>query len=330
MGRTVSVLSSLSVFFLLLAAFMVAAPREAKALTCSAAVTDVDFGTVNLLSASPTDVAATITITCTAIPLGEVVKMCPSIDDGTGGSNGLTRYMKGQGHALPLAYGLYQDAARTVPWGSVTRPELGSVPAVLLSSITGTAVATRTLYARLPGGQIAAPADYYQSGFEGADAAFTWTAYLLAATTNCTGFVGLHVVHPEFDVVATPGAGCTLATANMTFPNTGVLDHVVTAQGALGVTCTNLAPYSISLDNGQNGTSPTARRMKSGTGDMVTYALYRDSARTLPWGTASSSQGVSGTGLGTQQAFPVYGQVPIQGTPRPGTYTDTVVVTVTY
>jgi len=116
----------------------------------------------------------------------------------------------------------------------------------------------------------------------------------------------------------------------MTFPNAGVLNHIVTGQTTLGVTCTNMTPYSVSLDNGQNGTAPTARHMKSPVGDLVTYGLYQDSVHTLPWGAASSGQGDSGTGLGTQQTYTVYGQVPVQTTPRPAIYTDMIVVTITY
>jgi spore coat protein U-like protein len=39
---------------------------------------------------------------------------------------------------------------------------------------------------------------------------------------------------------------------------------------------------------------------------------------------------VSATGNGADQTFTIYGRVPAQTTPAPGTYTDTVTVTVTY
>ncbi|MCR6502850.1 spore coat protein U domain-containing protein [Shinella sp. CPCC 101442] len=39
---------------------------------------------------------------------------------------------------------------------------------------------------------------------------------------------------------------------------------------------------------------------------------------------------MSGTGSGSQQDITIYGRVPAQNTPLAGTYTDTVVVTVTY
>jgi spore coat protein U-like protein len=305
-------------------------PTQAKALTCSATVTNVDFGGPNLLSSSPTDTLATITIMCTALPAGEVVQMCPSIGDGTGGASGQTRYMKGAGHNESLAYGLYQDASHIVPWGSVTNPQLGTVPPITLSSATGTATVTRTLYARLLGQQAVSPADHYRSGFEGEKAPFTWAPFLSAPTNSCTGFIGTHVTHPVFDVIASPGPSCSLTTTDLSFPATGTLTNGVSGQATIGVLCTSHAPYSISLGNGQNGTSPTARKMKSPSGETVTYGLFRDNAHALPWGSSASGQAISGVGIGSSEGFTVYGFVPAQTTPSSGTYSDQIVVTVTY
>jgi spore coat protein U-like protein len=318
---------SLAVAFILLSSGMA---TRAEALTCSATVTDVDFGAPNLLSSASTDTLATITVTCTALPFLEVVQMCPSIDDGTGGSSGQTRYMRGIGHNMALAYDLYQDASHAVPWGSTTNPQLGTVPPIILSSATGTATITRTLYARLYGGQATATPDSYRSGFEGAEASFAWNVYLFSAPGTCTGFVGTHVTHPTFYVVAAPAPSCSLTTTNLTFPTTGALVNGVSGQATIGVSCTSLSPYSISLDNGQNGASPTARKMKAPTSATVTYGLFRDNAHTLPWGTVDSGQATSGVGTGNSQGFTVYGFVPAQNTPAPGTYTDRIVVTVIY
>lgn len=61
----------------------------------------------------------------------------------------------------------------------------------------------------------------------------------------------------------------------------------------------------------------------------VTYGLYKDAARSQPWGSAGT-QLVTGSGAGAAQNLPVYGRVLPQSTPPAGSYTDTVVVTVTY
>ena len=64
--------------------------------------------------------------------------------------------------------------------------------------------------------------------------------------------------------------------------------------------------------------------------EFITYGLYRDTSRTLPWGDTSGTNTLGGTGSGITQSLPVYARIPPQNTPTPGTYSDTIVVTVTY
>jgi spore coat protein U-like protein len=69
--------------------------------------------------------------------------------------------------------------------------------------------------------------------------------------------------------------------------------------------------------------------MTSG-GATVNYTLYSDSGRTTVWGTTIGTNTVAATGSGAAQSYTVYGRIPAQTTPAPGTYNDTVTVTVTY
>ena len=68
----------------------------------------------------------------------------------------------------------------------------------------------------------------------------------------------------------------------------------------------------------------------SQSSEQVTYGLYQDSGRTQVWGDSAGTNTAAGTGSGLAQTFSVYGRVPAQSTPSPGTYVDTVVVTVSY
>jgi spore coat protein U-like protein len=114
------------------------------------------------------------------------------------------------------------------------------------------------------------------------------------------------------------------------------LTSAITANASIAVQCTNTTPYSIGLDNGANASSGQ-RRMQS-SGNFINYNLYTDSGFSLPWTTTSSASSctagsgscVLGTGTGANQNVTVYGQVPVQPSPAPGGYNDTVVVTVTY
>jgi spore coat protein U-like protein len=62
----------------------------------------------------------------------------------------------------------------------------------------------------------------------------------------------------------------------------------------------------------------------------ITYGLYQDSARSNAWGDTIGTNTESGTGTGSNQALTVYGRVGAQITSSPGSYSDAVVVTVTY
>ncbi|WP_234820856.1 spore coat U domain-containing protein [Sinorhizobium medicae] len=110
----------------------------------------------------------------------------------------------------------------------------------------------------------------------------------------------------------------------------GVLSSNIDATGRATVTCTPATAYTVGLSNGMSGTSPTNRRMTLG-GAAVVYGLYKDAGRSQPWGDgATPGSTVAGTGTGAAKGYTVYGRVPPQTTPTPGTYSDTVVVTVTY
>ena len=96
------------------------------------------------------------------------------------------------------------------------------------------------------------------------------------------------------------------------------------------MSCTNTTPYNIGLDAGTgSGATVATRKMTSG-GATVSYSLYSDSAHATVWGNTIGTDAVAGTGNGTGQNYTVYGRVPPQTTPAPGTYTDTITVTVTY
>ena len=119
-----------------------------------------------------------------------------------------------------------------------------------------------------------------------------------------------------------------MSAAALTFPATGILSGSVTAESTVAVACTSQTSYSLELDPGRNPDTAGTRRMKGASGKLVSYGLFRDASRASPWGTGT--QAASSVGTGSSQQFTVYGRVPPQSTPEPGTYSDTVVATVTY
>lgn len=138
-----------------------------------------------------------------------------------------------------------------------------------------------------------------------------------------------------FNVRITITAACDISTTAPTDVNFGSQPSTainVDNQGALNVNCTPSAPYTIALDNGQNGTDASTRKMSNGTA-LVPYQLYRNAGRTAAdvWGSTAGTGGnvYAGTGSGSVQSIPVYGRVPSTNFPA-GSYADLITATITY
>ncbi|MDQ8907258.1 Csu type fimbrial protein [Acinetobacter nosocomialis] len=131
------------------------------------------------------------------------------------------------------------------------------------------------------------------------------------------------------------------STSNVDFGNIndiGITKRDYTTQGAVNTTCNSGKPYSIYLGDGNNRISGGFRRMANSNNEFIPYQLYKDAAYSSVWdatggvNSVGGTGGVSGTGTGNAQTTTVYGKIP-QGTTiasRPGSYSDSVVVTVTY
>jgi spore coat protein U domain-containing protein, fimbrial subunit CupE1/2/3/6 len=134
-----------------------------------------------------------------------------------------------------------------------------------------------------------------------------------------------------FNVTLTVTATCAIISTNtLGFGSAGVLTSAINATTTFVVQCTNTAPYTVALNPGSTtGATVTTRQMLNGA-TPVNYSLYRDAARTLNWGQTPGTDTVAGTGNGTNQTITIYGQVPIQSSPAPNTYSDTVTVTVAF
>src|SRR4051812_15554934 len=119
--------------------------------------------------------------------------------------------------------------------------------------------------------------------------------------------------------------GGTLAFGNYTMSQ-------VDASTTLSVTCTNTTPYTIALDAGTFSGATTSTRKMTGSvsGSSLAYQLYSNSGHTTAWGSNTGTDTVAGTGSGSAQTPTIYGRIAAGQAPDPGSYTDTVVATLTY
>lgn len=130
----------------------------------------------------------------------------------------------------------------------------------------------------------------------------------------------------NFDVSIQVLATCAISASNLTFSSitTGTTSNN-DATSSLTVNCSTGTPYSISLDNGTNYSG--GRRM-AGANSYINYYLYSDSGRSAQW---NSTLTKVGTGNGSDQNHDVFARIPSgMAVPYVGTYSDTVIATITY
>ena len=301
-------------------------PSLSFAQSCSFSVSSLNFGAVDTLSGAQINSTASISVNCTGTPLQRIL-LCPNLAAGSGGAtSAAARQMKSGSNALNFQ--LYSDVARSIVWGSYNWSYAARSPAYALTlSAVGSASGTITLYGAVPGGQSTVVPGTYLSTFSGATN--TPFRYRYNSGSNCNSSTGTATT-ATFTVNASVAANCLVAVQNIDFGTKGVLSADSDATGGVSVTCTPGTTYTVALNGGTTNAAPTARKMSKGA-ETVTYGLYKDAARSQPWGDATTpGSTVPGSGNGLIQALTVYGRVPPQTTPTPGTYTDTVVVTVTY
>lgn len=139
------------------------------------------------------------------------------------------------------------------------------------------------------------------------------------------------VTTDSFDVQITIVAECEItSTETLDFGTEGVLSADVDASATMEVTCTDATPYDIGLNEGLGAGATTEVRQMTSGGETIAYGLFQDTGRATNWGDTVGADTQAATGTGTAQSFTVFGRVLAQATPAPGTYTDTVTVTVTY
>lgn len=304
-------------------------PAEA-ALSCGVTIGNINFGTLNVLAAPTVSTSADVTITCSGgvsvLGLGILdVFVCPSINLGFG--SGITRQMLGN-PAGTLTYQLFADSGHATIWstlyGALT---FGSVPPIQVHlDGSGNGSKTVQLYAQVTAPTTTLPGSY-SAQFTTADVRFDYSQ--IASVLTCA--IGLlnQSTTTSFNVQSQVDAKCTINSDNIAFGSRGLLSSATNAQGRVGIDCTNGTTYTVALNNGLTGTTPTNRLMTKST-QSIRYGLYQNTSRTQAWGNTVGTDTVAGTGTGAQLDIPVYGQVPAQTTPSAGQYSDTVVATVSY
>lgn len=185
------------------------------------------------------------------------------------------------------------------------------------------------LVAKIPAGQTGLQAgDYYDYG---TPATIKYTdSQDINALPSCPAMTGT-VISSSFESMGTVKNGCELVSVNpLDFGSKSpAANNQLSADATANVTvrCPVNTTFTVALGMGTNNDG-SSRRVCQGA-SCVNYSLYQDAGHNTPWNDSDSIQTqISATG--TDQALTVYGDIPPQNWPVAGTYTDTVVVTLSY
>lgn len=108
---------------------------------------------------------------------------------------------------------------------------------------------------------------------------------------------------------------------------TGAPGAVLSVSASVNITCSNGAPYTVSLGNGSNADGSSRRLRHSNaaltSNNFIPYTISGTQA-------ADTAPSFPGTGSGTAQATTIWIRAAVPATAAVGTYSDTVTVSVTY
>jgi len=133
---------------------------------------------------------------------------------------------------------------------------------------------------------------------------------------------------------------CTLAVSNVAFGGYDVFSAAsLDTSGTIIVTCARSGgpnpTVTITIGPGAYGGSTASRKMKmNGGADFLSYNLFRDAGRTAVWGEVPGLDAFTQTlavpnNSSAQLTATIFGRIPAGQDVSKGTYSDSVVVTVT-
>ena len=325
--------------------------KEARAaVTCTATMTGVDFGSVDLVAGIGLSASGTLNYTCTndATAL-TYVRVCFNIGDGNESLGFFNpRRMTSAGNVLQFQ--IYHTSGSTI-WGSngntvVPNPFIANLAIPRRSGgNNGSLSGSTAMQGVIPSGQAAAPPGSYQDFFSaaGGHTSISWTTSTASAPTNCNGTTSGSF---PFTVKAAVIKSCTVtagAGSNIQLGAAGGVSATATnimGNNTIGVRCSGNTPYFIGL-RPSNGNAAGAGVMAAqniapvtGNTDSIPYQLRSTAgmAGTI-WGNTATAtavgNGVAGSGTGANQSVTVYATTP-NANFTPDSYADTVTVNVQY
>ena len=292
-----------AVFAVLLLGSLIHAGRaEAGISTCSVSSSGIVFSPYDTQTKAAVDGTGTISVTCSGTSTSNNLSL--NITGGYAGSC-TSRQMRNGGSSL--VYNIYHESARVTNWCD------GSQRYEIAFDFASGSPQTKTytMYGRVSSAQTP-----------------PWGSYSDTLTITLKQGGG-NIASTTAPISGSVSPTCSASAGTLGFGTYAPASASVST-AAVSVNCSNGASYQVSLGGGNNASGGT-RRMVGPSSSYLSYQLFSDALRTVAWGDGSAlGAKVSRTGTGSAQSLTVYGRIPAAQSPRAGSYSDTVVVTVEY
>jgi spore coat protein U-like protein len=158
----------------------------------------------------------------------------------------------------------------------------------------------------------------------------------LAAGAMTAGVANSATTTTTFAVTATVQATCSATATALPFGNYTPGAGALANSSTISVKCTKNTPYTVALNAGTTTGGTLAQRLMAAGANTLQYNLYTTAALTTVFGDGTGTTGTgagTGAGVATANNLTVFGQLPDNATNQaavPGSYSDTITVTVTY
>jgi spore coat protein U-like protein len=151
---------------------------------------------------------------------------------------------------------------------------------------------------------------------------------VVLATAVVAALPGIAAAQANFIVSATVTENCTVGANPLNFGDYNTLGAAVTGSTTLTIRCTRGTSATISLDNGANATPGGVRQMASGS-ERLRYDLFQDNTYSTRWGSGGSGLAYTAASRASVDRT-IYGRIDADQDVTPGSYQDTISVTVNY
>ena len=134
----------------------------------------------------------------------------------------------------------------------------------------------------------------------------------------------------QFQATVSPISSCTVSATPLSFFIPVPTNLNVDSTSTITIKCPPQIAFTVDIDTGLYSNGINRRVYNAGYNAYINYDVYKDPPRSAVWGTGGAKTVPGNSGLTGISLLTVYGRVAAVKTLKPGSYTDTLTVTLTF